>query len=165
MKYFNAIDAGNISEVRALFHEFCLKMHPDKGGDHDVFVSMNAEYETVISRAAASEAGRATAEDRRTGFTFAGEKEIARMIAELMKVPGIVIEICGSWLWIGGETFTVHEQLKALGFKFSGKKKMWYWSPYMGAKRKRGRYSMEKIRDTFGSYLIENEDGQKAIAG
>jgi hypothetical protein len=59
----------------------------------------------------------------------------------------------------------VHEQIKAVGCKFSGKKKLWYFSATMQEGKVRGRYTMDKIRSKFGSVVIESEaEEKKAIA-
>ena len=155
MKYFN--DFMGIEELRRLFRQYCLELHPDKGGKHEDFIEMREEYETVLKIAANSEAKMAQAENREPNFNFANESGLAEMVERLMRVPGIIIELCGSWLWLGGNTFPVHEQLKAFGFRYSRKKKKWYYSPYMGDKKRRGRYTMEKIRDKFGSTVIESD--------
>lgn len=155
MTYF--VHTGDMQELRKEYHSHCLKMHPDKGGEHRAFVEMQNEYEQLFARLAAGEAGRANESGKRARFTTEGERAIMEMIDRLMAVPGIVIEICGTWLWVGGNTFPVHERIKGFGFKFSRQKRRWYWSPYLGEKRRRGRYSMDKIRARYGSEVIESE--------
>jgi hypothetical protein len=163
MKYFN--DYSNIAELRKLFRQYCLELHPDKeGGNHEAFIEMKAEYEKVLHFAASNEAGRACAENREPAFNFESESELAAMVEKLMKVQGIIIEICGSWLWVSGNTFPVHEQLKEFGLKYSRNKKRWYFSPYMTGGKRKGRYTMNKIRETFGSTVIESEVDEKLIA-
>lgn len=163
MKYFN--DFMNIEELRTKFREFCLELHPDKGGKHEDFIEMKAEYDKVILRAANSEAIKAGTEDREPRFNFASESELAEMMEKLMRVPEIIIEVCGSWLWIAGNTFPVHEILKSFGFKYSKAKTKWYYSPYMGTGKRRGRYTMQKIRDKFGSTIIQSDaEREKLLA-
>jgi hypothetical protein len=162
MKYFNEI--MEIEEMRNMFRSYCLELHPDKGGDHNEFIAMKDEYDKIINKAAANESIRAAAEDRKPNFSFESERELAEMIEKLMRVQGVIIELCGSWLWISGNTFVVHEQLKAFGFRYSRKKKSWYYSPYMSSGKRRGRYSMKKIRETFGSTVIEGSQEENLIA-
>jgi curved DNA-binding protein CbpA len=145
-----------IEELRAAFRKYCVKLHPDKGGAHEEFCAMKAQYEKIVKNCAAGEAGRANSENRSARYKWETEKELAEMIEKMLKIYGVEIEICGSWLWIGGNTYPVHEQLKALGAKFSGAKKLWYWSATMGEGKMRGRYSMGKIRTKYGSVVLEN---------
>lgn len=162
-KYFNKF--MDIKELRGLYRSYCLKMHPDKGGDHDTFVEMQNEYESVLRIVSGEEKEKAFRENRDPHFTFEGESELMEMLKKVMRVQGIIVEVCGSWLWISGNTFPVHEVLKSFGMKYSKKKKSWYFSPYMSTKRKKGMYSMKKIRETFGSvkYESQKEDEQELI--
>ena len=41
---------------------------------------------------------------------------------------GIEIEVCGSWVWVSGDTKPHKERLKALGFCWHSKKHCWYKS-------------------------------------
>lgn len=68
---------------------------------------------------------------------------------------GIKIEICGSWIWVSGNTYANKHRLKDAEFKYSKNKGMWYW--HNGTSyRKRGReLSIDKIRACFGSKELE----------
>lgn len=146
----------DIESMRAEYRRLCLAMHPDKGGSHEAFVEMKNEYDEIIGRLAAHEAGTANAEKRAPRYTRESEKEFCAAIERFLNIPGIVVEICGSWLWISGNTFPVHEQIKNAGAKFSGNKKMWYWAATMAQGKVHGHYSMNKIRSRFGSERIES---------
>jgi hypothetical protein len=75
------------------------------------------------------------------------------VIDQIIGLAGIEIEICGTWLWITGNTKPARDILKAAGFKWSGKKLAWYW--HSGEYRRRGRqYTLEEIRDRHGSQKI-----------
>jgi curved DNA-binding protein CbpA len=156
----------NIQELRDLYRKYAVQLHPDKPtGDHEKFTTMQNEYETVLKEISENEKIKAGKENRDPFFTFEGESEIMEMLKKAMRVKNIIIEICGSWLWISGNTFPVHEVLRSFGMRYSKKKKAWYFSPYMSKKRKAGRYSMKKIRNTFGSTILDNkEEEQKEIA-
>lgn len=69
---------------------------------------------------------------------------------------GIKIEICGSWIWVSGNTYPNKCKLKDTGFKYSKNKGMWYWHNGNGY-RKHGRreLSIDKIRSVFGSKELE----------
>lgn len=76
---------------------------------------------------------------------------------ELVKIEGIEIEQCGSWLWISGDTFPVKDQLKSLGCRFSRKKSLWYWHSNEEERRYHKSQSMSHIRSRYGSYQLEKE--------
>lgn len=65
---------------------------------------------------------------------------------------GLEVEICGSWIWVSGDTRTHKETLKSAGFRWAPVKKKWHWA----AKRSfsRGNYSMEQIREHHGSFTV-----------
>lgn len=42
---------------------------------------------------------------------------------------GLKIEVCGSWVWVGGDTKPHKETLKAAGFMWAVKKRLWYFRP------------------------------------
>lgn len=153
--YFNKF--AEIDETRNTFRKLCLTIHPDKGGDHAAFVEMKNEYEEALKFASKRESRKAADEMRKTNFDFTGEVAIMEAIENLMKIHGIEIEICGTWILVGGDTRPVHEQIKALSFRFSSNKKLWYWSPYMQGYKKRGRKTMKQIRSEYGSYKIMSD--------
>lgn len=150
-------EVSPIEQLRSQFREYCIKLHPDKGGSHEEFVSMKAEYDEVLRRAAATEGGRACKENRQADFTYEGDRALAEAIERFLRMPGLVIEICGKWLWMSGNTFPIHDQLSAAGARWSKAKRKWYFSPYMSAGKCRARYKMDQIRAKFGSQVIESE--------
>jgi len=147
---------STIEETRKNFRDLCLKLHPDKGGNHDLFIAMKAEYEKVIGILSAFEAGKANRENRKTNFSSESERALSEKIESLLNIPEIIVEICGSWLWISGKSFEKRELLKAEGCKFAPSKKLWFWA-FDSGNYKRGRYSMDKIRSKFGSERIESQ--------
>ncbi|MBI1214112.1 MAG: J domain-containing protein [Alphaproteobacteria bacterium] len=77
---------------------------------------------------------------------------LSEALNALLDLPGLSIEICGSWAWITGDTKTHKEALKAAGCRWAPKKEAWYlrpdgWRP----SRNRREHSMEEIRNTYGS--------------
>ena len=53
--------------------------------------------------------------------------EYKDIIEKLIHLNGIDIEICGSWLWITGDTRPHKEVLKSLHFRWSKSKCAWYY--------------------------------------
>ena len=72
-------------------------------------------------------------------------------LSAVQSLPGIKVELCGSWMWVTGDTRQHKETLKAAGYRFSGKKVAWYWHAPGYAKLTRRVWAMDEIRATFGS--------------
>ena len=73
-----------------------------------------------------------------------------------MKLDGLEIELCGSWLWIGGNTKEHKDALKAARCRWSSNKKLWYWHhSEEGRKWHRGKATMNQIRSKYGSQVFQ----------
>lgn len=77
---------------------------------------------------------------------------------------GFDIEICGSWVWVSGDTRPHRETLKAAGFKWAPKKMMWHFRPAEWRSFSRGQWDMEKIRERHGSVTLKNKQNQRLTA-
>lgn len=62
------------------------------------------------------------------------------------------IEICGAWVWVGGDTRAYRDVLKGAGYRWAPNKKRWYFRPAEWKSRSRGKYTMDDIRGFHGSY-------------
>ena len=92
--------------------------------------------------------------------------EYADLINQLLHIPGLIIELCGSWLWVTGKTYEAREQLKALGFRFSRKKQAWYFHSEPYHKHGKSEKSMQDIRDMYGSekYATRTDEPERITA-
>lgn len=71
-----------------------------------------------------------------------------------LSLPNIKVELCGTWIWITGDTKPVKEQLKELGCKWAPKKKKWFWRKPTDKKFwKKGELDMDAIRMKHGSEI------------
>ena len=77
------------------------------------------------------------------------------MLQKVIHFSDITIEIIGNFIWIGGNTYQYRKDFKTLGFKFAGKKKMWYWHSESYIKKSRKTLSMDDIRNYYGSTEVE----------
>ena len=93
-----------------------------------------------------------TGKTRRTTET---PQEFRTVIEALLKLD-LTVELCGSWLWISGDTKPHKEALKKVGCRWSASKKMWYWRhPEEGYTRSRGKATMNQIRNRYGSQTFQ----------
>jgi len=76
---------------------------------------------------------------------------------------GLTIEICGSWIWVSGDTKPHREVLKSAGYRFAPKKVMW---SFCGGERttSRGKFSMDDIRSRHGSTTVKGQSFKQIAA-
>lgn len=68
---------------------------------------------------------------------------------------GLNIEICGSWIWVSGDTKPHKEVLKAAGYRWAPKKCMWSYCGSEVRTSSRGKFSMDDIRMRHGSATVK----------
>lgn len=77
---------------------------------------------------------------------------------------GLNVEMCGTWVWVSGDTRPHKELLKSHGYRWSGKKMMWYWHEAQQRSYGRGKYSIEEIRGKYGSRGVRVEGMRRVQA-
>lgn len=153
MAYFSR--CTTLDDLRATYRRLALKNHPDVGGDAEVMAAINAEYDRVFAQLKAKH--NAQAQDGRK--TTEAPDEFRAIVEVLLKLDGLEVELCGSWLWIGGDTYPHKVELKAAGCKWSRIKQKWYWHHAEQRRKSRGSTSMGAIRAKYGSvYLTASKD-------
>ena len=153
MKYFANIKT--LDELKAQYRRLAMQYHPDRGGSTEIMQQINSEYERLHERLKAQHNAEAD-EYHQTTETAA---EFIEIINALIKLSGLVVELCGSWLWIGGETKAHKDELKAMGCRWSQKKGLWYWRHEEDGHRwYKGKKSMEEIRSKYGSQVFEGRE-------
>lgn len=102
MKWFN--NPNSLEELKKQYKKLALKHHPDIGGSNAAMQEINAEYDKLFEML---KNVHQTAE----GKTYTTETESTEMpnefkdiINKLIHFKGIKIEICGSWIWVTGNT-------------------------------------------------------------
>lgn len=53
-------------------------------------------------------------------------KASKKLLTALNKTEGLVATMDRDWVWVSGDTRSYKESLKALGFRFSGRRQAWY---------------------------------------
>jgi hypothetical protein len=141
-----------LNDVKGIYRRLAHKNHPDKlGGNTEIMQLINNAYGDFCTFFEGNERltiNQHLEKDDFIDFEF---------INELKNMQGVVIEICGCWVWLRGNTFTYKDKIQQFGFKFSGAKKSWYWSPSLNQdKRKRGSKTMNIIRKQYGSKIVHS---------
>lgn len=149
MNYFEA--CKTLDELKKAYRAAAMTNHPDHGGDEETMKAINNEYAARFEVLKSSH--NATADEYHQ--TTEAPEEFIDIISKLMTLDGLEIELCGSWLWIGGNTKEHKEALKAAGCRWSKNKVKWYWHhPEEGRKWHRSAATMNQIRSKYGSSVI-----------
>lgn len=141
-------------QIKSAYKKACSKYHPDKNpAGLEIMKMVNVAYEVLKSYD-----GKATV----TGDAAQYGDEMAKAL-NMISGLGLLIEICGAWVWVSGNTKNYKDALKSAGFKWAAKKLCWYFRP-SDAKRSRsfGQYSMDIIRAKYGSVTVK-EGRQKKL--
>ena len=147
--YFASV--RTLDELKREYRRLAMLHHPDRGGDTATMQAINAAYADALDRLQRQHNASADADHQRTE----APEEYIRIIGLLLRLDGLDIELCGAWLWIGGETRRHKDALKAAGCRWASKKHLWYWHPSdMAPSRNRSEYTIDRIRQKYGSTAV-----------
>lgn len=123
MTYFK--NCKTAEELKKEYRKLAMKLHPDiVGGDGEDFKAMQAEFEKLWERLKnVHQNAKGETYTKTSETTTETPKEFINIINTLISLNGLEVEICGSWIWVSGNTKEHKEVLKQLNFKFAYKKK------------------------------------------
>lgn len=147
--YFNKV--RTLEELRKEYKRLAKIYHPDCGGDAEIFKAIQSEYEKRFEELEKTTANTSNAQQ----FNKDLDKAIREAIEKIINLD-VEIEICGSWVWISGNTYAVKEELKAAGYKYIKKRVKWAWHEEGYRKRTKTDISFEEIRNLYGSETINH---------
>lgn len=149
MKYFT--NCRSLEDLKADYRRLVKLHHPDLGGDTETMKAINDEHDQFFE--ILKNKHNASADEYHQ--TTETAEEFRHLINELLKLSGIIVELCGNWVWLSGNTKEHKEALKALGCRWSQNKQMWYWRHFEeGRKHYRGHATMNDIRNKYGSQVF-----------
>jgi hypothetical protein len=132
--------------LKKAYRAAAIANHPDHGGNVHAMQLVNAAYEALKGAWWTPYDGRMAAKEEPL------TEAIIKVWDSIKHFQNIRAEVCGRWLWVFGETWRYKKELKSAGFKWSGKKRGWYWHNDAGYRKKSKReWGMNDIRSTFGS--------------
>lgn len=139
MKFFEGLTTKE--QIKSKFKELALKFHPDRGGNNKLMSELNKQYEQALKDI------KNCIDENSLDDGF---------MAVLDKIAGLNlgVELCGQWLWIGGNTKQYKEVLKQAGCFWASKKKLWYWRPEEAKTYNRNTKTIDQIRIKYGSKKV-----------
>lgn len=159
MKYFT--NCKTAEELKKEYRRLAKELHPDLGGRKEDFQEMQNEFETMWERLKNihinSEGETYTKETAET------PQEFINIINVLTKLKDIEVEICGSWIWVSGNTKAHKDILKQLKFRWANKKQAWYYHTEPYRKKSKRELSLDEIRELFGSQQYKAKE-EKELA-
>lgn len=154
---FYAGQTITIEAIKKQYHALALRWHPDRpNGDLATMQQINAEFDKLrklyynVHEAANGNVYTDEQQDRSDDVTA----NFIDIIDQLIHMEGLLIEVCGSFLWLGGNTYEHKAEIKSMGFRWASKKRRWYLAPKGWKKKGRRELSMDEIRDTYGSKVV-----------
>ena len=142
------------SILKQAYVKACFKYHPDRNpAGLEIMKAVNIAYAFLKSLPDSEE--NETANVDGTGIDFGEAMNNALNAIIELGDPELIIEICGNWIWLSGNTKPHKDAIKAAGFYWASKKFQWYFRPAEWKGRGRGTYDMDTIRAKFGSDSIQ----------
>lgn len=159
MKWF--INLKSIEALKKQYKKLAVKYHPDVCGDDKAMKEINAEYDQLFERLK-------DVHETADGKTYTSQEETTEtpeqfkdIIDSLIRMENITIEIIGNWIWATGQTYPYRNELKELKFRFSKSKAAWYFHNEGYKKSTKKTYTLDEIRDLYGSETIKKEPALK----
>lgn len=158
MKYFT--DCKTQEELKKEYRRLCKELHPDNGGNESDFKEMQDDF-SAAGKTQAWSTYRNKAGETYQKETKETAEDFMKVIETLINLAGITLEICGTWLWITGNTKEHKDIIKSTGARYSKNKKCWYYHMEPYRKRSKRKISLEEIREMYGSELLKDEAALK----
>jgi hypothetical protein len=144
---------NNKEDLQSAWRLLAKKYHPDINPDGlEIMKAVNAAYNLLMENINKWSI-RSFTDDGSPSI----DEALAAIYAKIRHLPDISLEVCGSWLWVTGNTYPVREPIKAAGLKFSSNKKAWYWHPEGYRKRSKKSFNMDEVRTMWGSQGLDSE--------
>lgn len=154
-------------QVKIEYRRLCKLWHPDLGKPEEVeqrtakmqeinaaYAQASAKFRQEEMREKARRAGKPEPNAQDYADAAAVDERIRQAIEQIITLEGLEIEICGLWVWVGGDTKPHREALKAAGYRWSPNKTKWHFAgvPAGGYRN----FTMDEIRERYGSQLVNH---------
>lgn len=156
-KYFTFGDES-IDSLKKQYWKLARRYHPDFNGNteqaNNIMKEINNEYEKALQNL-----GKIKNKDYRV------DEDYIIIVNETLSLnmENVDIEVCGWFVYLWGNTKTYKEELKNLGYRWNPQKGCWYWKPAWYRKRGRESWDMDRIRNTWGSETVKQEQQEREM--
>jgi hypothetical protein len=155
----------NVNQIKQEYRKLALQHHPDRGGDTSTMQRVNALYQKALEQCNGQTSKGSDNKDHTYYYNQEIEQAIMDKIAEILsrKMKGVELELVGTWLWVGGETYQHKDILgKELKMRYSRRHKKWSW--HNGPKYSRkSKLSYDEIRTFYGAKSFEAEKENELV--
>lgn len=136
------------NQVTKAYRKQAAKYHPDRNpAGQETMKMINAAYEVLKGL----EGELDLDSDQQGNDNYLDS--VNEALNAVVGLEGLNVEVCGTWVWLSGNTKAHKEVIKSAGFRWASKRKMWY---FRDESQKRCRYganmSMDDIRAKYGSH-------------
>jgi hypothetical protein len=159
-KLFNYSAIPCAEDVARDYRRLAAKYHPDRNpaGVH-MMQSVNAARDVILD---AIDRGDTTAPKAATVENW--DDLLNDAICAAVCLDGVIVELCGSWVWLTGNTKEHKEAIKAAGYKWASGKNAWYFRPEEYRSFNRKAHSLDEIRGKHGSAIVRARMGNLLTA-
>lgn len=160
-------------EIKAAYRRLSMQYHPDReNGNVELMQAINQAW-NVLSLVGDIDTNDYFG-DQSPGNDYIDDAILQKLKEAVEALKGFQspdIEVCGVWLYLhsdlrGDQHQEVRASIKAAGWRWSNKKKTWYYNPEPDNKKRSKRrtgWGFDKIRDTYGSNKYKGSHGDKYL--
>ena len=143
-----------LDQCKTAYRRACIQYHPDRNpGGLEMMKAVNAAWAHLQGLDWNHPVNNAEGQDSDYGDA------LMAFINTTVDLPGVHLEVCGSWVWVSGDTRPHKDAIKAAGGRWASKKKQWYFRPEGYRRRDRqGEWTMDSIRETFGTQTVQRRE-------
>lgn len=150
-----------VDEVKSLYRSLARANHPDLGGNTRTMQDINASYHDALKSYDGIKVGQYdNGKERVYRYHYQTEQSVVEKYADILraKLPGrIVVEICGTWIWVSNTQKDDRTALKALKLLWHAKRIQWFWKPEGQYSRYNANMTNADIRNYYGSKILDKD--------
>lgn len=151
MKYF--VNIKSLEELKNTYRKLIFQLHPDKGGSTAEFQAMKNEYDIIFKKLQFASENKQEKTENCNTFTDIMDK--------LVNFPNLEIDIIGTWIWLGGNTYHIKDDIKALGFMWSSGRKKWFYNGDTKKSNTHCNKSYKDLKNIYGCKSYKTKDTDK----